>query len=114
MSGAAIKSVELADERTNRLCALHALSQWTAAAGVMSLLGPWLIVATLIPLHIYLAVHDARSLGVGRWGAAGLGAAAVLPLANTLILVVLSQRLARVIESAGYQRGRLGFCFQQP
>jgi len=63
----------------------------------------------LIPLHIYFAVHNSRALGAGRWAAAGLGVVATIPLANTLLLIALNQRLGKVLDQAGEKRGILGY-----
>jgi hypothetical protein len=96
-------------EGTARLCALHALSQCTAIVGFLSLLGPWIIDLVLIPLHIYFAVHNTRALGAGRWAAAGLGVVATIPLANTLLLIALNQRLSKLLDQAGVKRGFWGY-----
>ena len=93
---------------TERLCALHTLTQYTALGGFVALLMPPLLALTLIPLHVYFAVHNARALGAGRW-AAGLGVVATIPLANTLLLIALNQRLGKVLDQAGEKRGILGY-----
>lgn len=92
-----------------RLCALHTLTQYTALGGFFSLLIPPLLALTLIPLHVYFAVHNARALGAGRWAASGLGLVATIPLANTLLLIALNQRLSKVLDQAGVKRGILGY-----
>lgn len=94
---------------TERLCALHTLTQYTALGGFVALLMPPLLALTLIPLHVYFAVHNARALGAGRWAAAGLGVVATIPLANTLLLIALNQRLGKVLDQAGEKRGILGY-----
>ena len=94
---------------TERLCALHTLAQLTALVSFLSLLGPWIMALVLIPLHIYFAVHNSRALGAGRWAAAGLGVVATIPLANTLLLIALNQRLGKVLDQAGEKRGILGY-----
>ena len=92
-----------------RLCALHTLAQGTALCGLITLLMPLMMALMVIPLHIYFAVHIARELGAGRWSAAGLGVVAVFPLANTLLLIALNQRLGKRLADAGVQRGWFGY-----
>ena len=94
---------------TERLCALHTLTQYTALGGFLSLLMPPLLALALIPLQVYFAVHNARALGAGRWAAAGLGVVATIPLANTLLLIALNQRLSKVLDQAGVKRGLWGY-----
>lgn len=92
-----------------RLCALHTLTQYTALGGFVSLLIPPLLALTLIPLHVYFAVHNSRALGAGHWAAAGLGVVATIPLANTLLLIALNQRLSKLLDQAGVKRGFWGY-----
>lgn len=92
-----------------RLCALHTLTKYTALAGFVSLLMPPLLVLTLVPLQVYFAVHNARALGAGGWAAAGLGVVATIPMVNTLLLIALNQRLSRVLDQAGVNRGFWGY-----
>ena len=49
-----------------RLIALHTLSVLTVIGGFLSLFSNWLLVMTVMPLHVYFAVHGARAAGAGR------------------------------------------------
>ena len=85
-----------------RLIALHTLSVITVIGGFLALFVSWVLAITIMPLHIYFAVHGARAAGAGRLVAA-------LPLVNTLMLVVVNNRLANAMLAAGVPRGAFGF-----
>ena len=73
-----------------RLIALHTLSVITVIGGFLALFVSWVLAITIMPLHIYFAVHGARAAGAGRLASAAIALVAALPLVNTLMLVVVS------------------------
>lgn len=83
--------------------ALAKLSLQTAVASLVALLINPVLAAAMLPLAIYLVIHDVLALGVGRWKAAAAGLVAAIPGLNAILLVVLYARLAR---KAGPCEGR--------
>lgn len=75
--------------------ALAKLSLQTAGASLIALLIHPVLAAAVLPLAIYLAVHDALALGVGRWKAVVAGLVAATPGLNVILLILLYARLAR-------------------
>ena len=73
-----------------RLIALHTLSVITVIGGFLALFVSWVLTITIMPLHIYFAVHGARAAGAGRLASAAIALVAALPLVNTLMLVVVN------------------------
>ncbi|TXT25431.1 MAG: hypothetical protein FD131_4632 [Rhodocyclaceae bacterium] len=89
-----------------RLIALHTLSVVTAAGGLLAMCVSWLLVITIMPLHVYFAVHGARAAGAGRLAAAGIGLAAAVPVVNNLVLLLVNNRLASAMLAAGVSQLR--------
>ncbi len=71
---------------------------------LLSLFSNWVLVMTVMPLHVYFAVHGARAAGSRR-----IALAAVLPGINTLVLLVVDNRLAKAMLAAGVPREAFGF-----
>lgn len=92
-----------------RLIALHTLSVVTAVGGLLAMCVNWLLVLTIMPLHVYFAVHGARAAGAGRLPAAGIGLVAAVPVVNTLVLLLVNNRLASAMLAAGVPREAFGF-----
>lgn len=92
-----------------RLIALHTLSMLTAIGGFLSLFSNWLLVMTVMPLHVYFAVHGARAAGSLRIASVAIALAAVLPGINTLVLLMVNNRLAKAMLAAGVPREAFGF-----
>ena len=92
-----------------RLIALHTLSVITVIGGFLALFVSWVLAITIMPLHIYFAVHGARAAGAGRLASAAIALVAALPHVNTLMLVVVNYRLANAMLAAGVPRGAFGF-----
>lgn len=92
-----------------RLIALHTLSLITVIGGFLALFVNWVLAMTIMPLHVYFAVHGARAAGAGRLASAAIAFVAVLPVVNTLVLVVVNDRLAKSMLAAGVPREAFGF-----
>ena len=92
-----------------RLLALHTLSGITAIGGFLALFGNWAVAMTIMPLHVYFAVHGARAAGTGRLASTAIALAAALPGLNTLVLVVVNNRLAKAMLAAGVPREAFSF-----
>lgn len=92
-----------------RLIALHTLSVMTVIGGVLALFVSWVLAMTIMPLHIYFAVHGARAAGAGRLASSAIALLAALPVVNTLVLVVVNNRLAKAMLAAGVPLEAFGF-----
>jgi hypothetical protein len=92
-----------------RLVALHTLSVITAVCGFMAMCICWMLALTIMPLHVYFAVHGARAAGVGRRVTMAIALLSAIPVANTLVLLLVNNRLARAMLAAGIPQEELGF-----
>lgn len=92
-----------------RLVALHTLSVITAVGGFLAMCISWILVLTIMPLHIYFAVHGARAAGVGRRVTMAIALLSAIPVANTLLLLLVNNRLASAMLAAGIPQEAFGF-----
>jgi len=90
------------------LAQAHRISIWAVIAGFVGACTHIYVVLAAIPLHMYGAFRVGRCLRVHMIALVAIEIVMMVPVANTLALLLLNNRAGRVLKQAGLSVGPMG------
>lgn len=94
-----------------KLAAAHRLSVWAVVVGFVGACTHIYLALAAIPFHVYCAFRVGRIVRVSHGALVAILLLMLLPIANTLTLVLLNNKAARVLKAAGMPIGFMGVKF---
>lgn len=92
-----------------KLITAHRLSVWAVIAGFVGAITHLYVALAVIPFHLFCAWRVGRMIHVNNFLLAVVLLLMLLPVANTLTLLLLNNRAAKVLKLAGIPIGPFGF-----
>jgi hypothetical protein len=98
----------MTDPKLDALARAHRISIWAVIAGFVGACTHIYVALAAIPLHMYGAFRVGRCLRTHVVGLAAIEIVMLVPVANTLALLLLNNRAGRVLKQSGLHVGPMG------
>lgn len=98
----------MTDIKLDNLAQAHRVSIWAVIAGFVGACTHIYAALAAIPLHMYGAFRVGRCLRVHIVALVAIEIVMLVPVANTLALLLLNNRAGRVLKQAGLSVGPMG------
>jgi len=92
-----------------RLARTYEFSVCTVLLGFVGLCTSYYLLLAAVPFHLYFFSRMGRILGINRFALIGLLLLMLCPFINTLGLLLLNRKAAKVLIAAGWVVGVMGF-----
>lgn len=96
------------DTKLDDLVQAHRISIWAVMAGFVGACTHIYVALAAIPLHVYGAFRVGHCLRVPIVALAAIEIVMLIPVANTLTLLLLNNRAGRALKQAGLSIGPMG------
>lgn len=91
------------------LTTAHKLSIWVVVGGFVGACTHIYLALAAIPFHLYCAFRIGRAIQLPSIALAAISILMLIPIANTLGLLLLNNKAARLFKQAGVPIGPMGF-----
>jgi len=91
------------------LVAAHRLSVWAVISGFVAACTHIYVALAVIPFHMYCAFRVGRAVQINTIALVAIIFLMLVPVVNTLALLILNNKAARVLKLAGITIGTMGF-----
>lgn len=93
----------------DKLVAAHRLSVWAAVSGFIGACTHIYVALAVIPFHLYCAFRIGRIVRLNTIALIAILVLMLVPVVNTLALLLLNNKAFRVLKLAGVPIGFMGF-----
>lgn len=98
----------------NGLAQIHRVSIWVIIAGFVGACTHIYAVLVAVPLHMYCAFRLSRCLRIHIAALLAIEVVMLIPVANTLALLLINNRAGRALKAAGLPLGPMGISKNPP